>query len=120
MGRADAALASAASEIAAGRFEFAANRAYYACFYAASAVLLKRGRKFVKHSGVRGSVHRDLVKAGLLEASWGKVYDRAFGARQIADYLAFGEVERAEAEALLASARGFVREMERLFAAASS
>jgi uncharacterized protein (UPF0332 family) len=102
MGRADAALASAASEIVA-----------------ASAVLLKRGRKFVKHSGVRGSVHRDLVKAGLLEASWGKVYDRAFGARQIADYLAFGEVERAEAEALLASARGFVREMERLFAAAS-
>lgn len=59
MGRADAALLSAASELAARRFDFAANRAYYASFYAASAVLLVAGRKFVKHSGVRGAVHQE-------------------------------------------------------------
>jgi uncharacterized protein (UPF0332 family) len=47
------ALESARAEHAAGRDRFAMNRAYYACFYAASAVLLNEGRHFVKHAGVR-------------------------------------------------------------------
>ena len=67
MDRTDSALASAASEPAARRYDFAANRAYYACFYAASAVLLAAGRKFTKHSGVRGAVHQDLVKPANLK-----------------------------------------------------
>lgn len=116
MRRADAALESAASELAAGRLEFAVNRAYYACFYAASAVLLIAGRTFVKHSGLRGAVHRDLVKAGRLEPQWGKAYDRLFDARQTADYLMLAEVEAREAEELLAWARGFVEQMQRLYA----
>ncbi|OGA45733.1 MAG: hypothetical protein A3F74_08245 [Betaproteobacteria bacterium RIFCSPLOWO2_12_FULL_62_58] len=74
MDRTDSALASAASELAARRYDFAANRAYYACFYAASAVLLVAGRKFTKHSGVRGAVHQELVKPGLLDATWGRAY----------------------------------------------
>ena len=114
MGRADAALLSAAAELAAGRFDFAANRAYYASFYAASAVLLVAGRKFVKHSGVRGAVHQDLVKTGSLDAGWGKAYDRMFEARQAADYLELFELEEAHASELLGLARGFVAEMERL------
>jgi len=40
------ALQSARSEQHAGRLEFAINRAYYACFYAASAVLLREEEKF--------------------------------------------------------------------------
>ncbi len=68
------ALESAHSELKAGRLDFAVNRAYYACFYAASAVLLKMGKKFVKHSGLRGAVHRELVKTGLIDRKWGKVF----------------------------------------------
>ncbi len=117
MGRADAALSSADSELAARRFDFAANRAYYASFYAASAVLLAAGRKFVKHSGVRGALHRDLVKAGALDVAWGKAYDRLFEARQAADYLELFELEPAHAGELVDLARGFVGEMRRLFAA---
>jgi uncharacterized protein (UPF0332 family) len=116
MRRADAALESAASEIAAGRLDFAVNRAYYACFYAASAVLLIAGRTFVKHSGLRGAVHRDLVKTGRLAPQWGKAYDRLFDARQTADYLMLAEVEAGEAEELLALASGFVGQMQRLYA----
>ena len=55
------ALQSARSEAQAGRLDFAVNRAYYACFYAASAVLPRMGKKFVKHSGLRAAVHQDLV-----------------------------------------------------------
>lgn len=110
------ALSSAASELAAGRCEFAANRSYYACFYGASAVLLLAGRKFARHSGVRGSVHQDLVKTGSLDAKWGKAYDRLFDARQAADYIELFEASETEATELLELARGFVVEMKRLLA----
>lgn len=64
--KAETALSSARSERLADRSDFAVNRAYFAAFYAASAVLLARGQRFVKHSGVRAALHRDLVKSGLL------------------------------------------------------
>ena len=43
---------AARAELDARRYSFAINRAYYAAFYAASAVLLSQGRHFVKHAGV--------------------------------------------------------------------
>lgn len=51
LNKANEALESAESEYRMRRFDFAVNRAYYACFYAASAVLLLMGRKFVKTLG---------------------------------------------------------------------
>lgn len=80
-------LASAESEFAARRFAFAMNRAYYACFYAASAILLRLGHRFSKHSGVRSAVHQKLVKTGLITPDLGKIYDRLFENRQEGDYL---------------------------------
>lgn len=49
--KAQEALESAKSEYKAGRLSFAVNRIYYACFYAVSAVLRERGKKFKKHKG---------------------------------------------------------------------
>lgn len=117
LAKAEAALASARSERAAGRHDFAANRAYYAAFYAASAVLLGRGKRFVKHAGLRAAVHRHLVKAGALDAEWGRAFDRLFESRQRADYLALAEVEAEEADKLIADAAAFVAEMRRLIEA---
>ena len=72
MAKSERALASARAEFQSKRYDFSANRAYYACFYAASAVLLKAGKKFIKHSGVRGAIHQHLVNTGLLDIKWGK------------------------------------------------
>ena len=47
-----------------GYFDFAASRAYYAAFYAASAVLLSGGFEFKKHSGVIAAIHQKFVKTG--------------------------------------------------------
>lgn len=80
--KADAALVSARAEHAAGRFDFAVNRAYYAAFYAASAALLHRGRRFTKHTGLRAAIHRELVKSGAIDAEWGRAFDRLFESRQ--------------------------------------
>jgi uncharacterized protein len=108
------ALDSSRSEFLADRLDFATNRAYYACFYAASAVLLKMGKKFVKHSGLRGAVHKDLAKAGLIEPTWGRVFDRIFENRQSADYVALWDFEREQVEQMIQEAGGFVHQTERL------
>lgn len=106
--KADTALQSAHSEMQAQRFDFAVNRPYYACFYAASAVLLAMGRKFVKHSGLRAAVHKDLVKAGRLTARWGKAFDRIFENRQFADYIELHRFQREQIEDIVKDAEGFV------------
>ena len=114
MRKAEEALESGQSELTAGRLDFAVNRAYYACFYAASAVLLEMGKKFVKHSGLRGAVHRDLVKSGLLDPRWGKVFDRTFENRQSADYAALWDFELEQVREIVKESDGFVRQMEQL------
>ncbi len=43
----------------------AASRAYYAAFYAVSALFALEGRTFRKHSALEAAVHHDLVKMGL-------------------------------------------------------
>ena len=112
--KASQALESTRSEYQAGRFDCAVNRAYYACFYAASAVMLQRGKQFVKHTGLRGAIHKDLVKPGLLAVQWGKVFDRAFENRQVADYLILFVFEPEQVEQLIQEAEGFVGEMHKL------
>ncbi len=107
-------LASADDEARSGRLAFAVNRCYYAAFYAASAALLARGQRFVKHSGVRAAVHRDLVKPGLLSADWGRFYDRLFHDRQQGDYIEFVSFEPGEVGKTVEGTSGLVRALEDL------
>lgn len=62
--KAEECLAAANDEMKAGRLSFAVNRIYYACFYIVSALLIQDNQKFKKHSGVRSSFHKNLVKTG--------------------------------------------------------
>lgn len=110
--KADDAIASAKSEMAAKRFTFAMNRAYYACFYSASAALMGRGFKFTKHSGVRSAVHQQLVKKGLISDEYGKIYDRMFENRQEGDYLELVEFEQGQLEQSIDEAARFVEKMK--------
>lgn len=114
MRRAAEALDSAKSEASAKRYGFALNRSCYACFYAASAVLLNMEREFVKHSGVRAAVHQHLVKPGLVDERFGKVFDSLFESRQAADYIATASFEMGEATAAIREAEEFVHEMQQL------
>ena len=49
--RAEQAVSAAQKLLLDGYYDFAASRAYYAVFYAASALLLQEGLEFRKHSG---------------------------------------------------------------------
>jgi uncharacterized protein (UPF0332 family) len=113
-GKAQEALASANAELAAGRLHYAVNRAYYACFYAASALLLLEGRKFVKHTGVRAALHQWLIKPARLGKAWGEFYDGLFQLRGRADYSAMVLLKAEGVADAVKQATAFVAEMDRL------
>ncbi|MHB8763552.1 MAG: HEPN domain-containing protein [Deferrisomatales bacterium] len=112
--KATEALASAEAELEAGRLSFAVNRAYYACFYALSSVLLHEDLRFVKHSGVRAALHRGLVKTGRLEARWGRFYDRLFENRQRGDYQELVTFDVEQVAEIVEEAKGFLTAMDQL------
>ncbi len=99
----------AARELATGRFyDFAASRAYYAAFYAASALLLREGMEFSKHSGVIAAIHRYFVKTGKLAKEHGKALTWLFEVRGVGDYGGIAHVSRQEVEQALEAAEKFV------------
>jgi uncharacterized protein (UPF0332 family) len=66
-------------------FDIAAARAYYAAFYAASALLLSQGVDTNKHSGVIGLVHQHFVKTGKLDQEQGKSLNWFYGICGVVD-----------------------------------
>ncbi len=114
MTKAETALAAARRDYAAGDMALAVNRIYYACFYAASAVLLSENRQFSKHAGVRAAVHQYLVNANRLSMQWGQFYDQAFEDRQEADYQALTAFEGPRVHNRIHQAAEFLTEMRRL------
>ena len=64
----------------------ACSRAYYAAFYAVSALLLIEGKSYKRHTAVEVAVHRDLVQAGRWDESLGKAYTSLRTARATGDY----------------------------------
>lgn len=64
LAKAERSLAGAESELASGRYDNCANRAYYACFQAAIAALIRVG---VRPRGERGRWNHDFVQAAFAE-----------------------------------------------------
>lgn len=95
--RAIKALATAQRETSSDS-DTAASRAYYACFYAASAVLALDGKTFKSHATVEAAVHRDLVRTGLWPTELGSAYREIRRLRATADYGGFEHVETEDAE----------------------
>lgn len=60
--RAERSLEAARQLALNGHYDFAASRAYYAAFYAATALLLHKGLEFSKHSGVIAAIHQRFVR----------------------------------------------------------
>ena len=75
----------------------AASRAYYAAFFAVSALFAREGRTFRKHRAVEATVHRDLVRPGKWKPELGKAYTRLVRLREIGDYGGGRHVEHDEA-----------------------
>jgi len=64
----------------------AVNRAYYAAFYAVSALLALEGRTFRRHSALEAAVHGELVKGGRWPPELGADYRFLRRLRSTGDY----------------------------------
>jgi len=83
---ADEMLRVAAHNLNEGFYSTAVNRAYYAIFYAANALLATRGLSRSKHSGVIVAFRQHFVKPGLIEAEYSDIYGRVMDNRHAGDY----------------------------------
>lgn len=92
----------------AGSARSSVNRAYYAVFHAARALLASVGFEATKHAGVLTEFDRRFVKTGSFAPSYSKALHGLFDLRTDADYRDFVEVPLEEAADLLAGARDFV------------
>ena len=106
------ALEAARHNLDRGDPETAINRAYYAAFYVATAMLLKVGETPKTHSGTHVRFRRHF--AGALPESTFGFLERAHNLRQRADYDALTLFDERAAADLLADAEYFVAAVEQL------
>jgi len=111
MSLAEQALDTAQGNLVSGDLRATINRAYYAIFYAASAVLLIKGIERRRHSGVISAFREYLVKTDLIETEYSNIYGEALVAREDADYAVEIPVDVDMAETVLNQARRFVQRM---------
>jgi len=95
-----------------GKYKVALTRAYYAVFYAASAVLLSEGIKRSKHSGVQSAFRQSFIKLGVIEAEYSDIYGAARDARELSDYELWFMPAEEFTETVIADAEKFVARME--------
>lgn len=86
MRKAEQALDDAAAALDEERWDTVVNRAYYAAFRAASALLATRDLAFSKHGAVIAEFNRLFVNAEVVPRHLGRDLNRLFKLRQRADY----------------------------------
>ena len=99
--------------LANGFYGSAINRAYYAIFYAANALLVTQGVARSKHSGVIASFRQYFVKPGLIEAEYGEIYGRVMDDQHLSDYDIEATIEPDRANTDMEDARRLVHRIER-------
>lgn len=108
--QADAALGDAQFLLDGGRsVQSVINRAYYAMFYAALALLQEAGTVPSKHAGVIGFFDTEYVLKGVFPRELSQDFHKAFELRQTADYRALQWPAGEDARETLAKAVCFVQ-----------
>ncbi len=99
-------LASAKDDLAKKRFNSCANRAYYACYQAAVALLLKYNvtpageKELRKHGAVQSQIAVLIKRKKILPTNQRDVLSELIGVRITADYFASSVPKRAAKQAL--------------------
>ena len=114
--RAEQSIQAAKDLASKGYHDFSASRAYYATFYAATAVLLNEGLEFNKHSGVVASIHQRFVKTGKLSQEQGKDLNWLYEIRNVADYGGIAHVTQLQAARAIQAAEDFLKAIKSLLA----
>src|SRR3990172_5136473 len=114
--RADTSLQAAKDLLEKEYYDIAASRAYYAAFYASSALLLSAEIDSSKHSGVIAAIHREFVKTGKIDKEQGKNLNWLFELRGVGDYGVIVHVTEGEAIRAVKVAEDFIGAVKSLLA----
>lgn len=109
-------LSAAQDNLRLNHLRVAVSRAYYAMFYATTAVLGSQGQWRSKHQGIIAAFGQFLVKPGLVEPRYGRILHDAFEARLDSDYAPHPDLNEASARQLVTNADDFVGRMIRFLA----
>ena len=91
-----------------GYFNTAVNRLYYACYYAATALLVAHSIETKSHDGVRQMLGKEFVLTGKIPVELGRFYSVAFSKRSAGDYEDFFTHTRETVMELYPQAERFV------------
>jgi uncharacterized protein (UPF0332 family) len=112
MDAANEALAGGKFNLDGSYYAIAVNRAYYAVFYAANALLATEGLARGKHSGTVSAFRQSFVKPGLIEPEYSDIYGSLMDDRHVSNYDMDTSIEPERAANDVESARKFVARIE--------
>jgi len=91
----------------------ACNRAYYAYFYAASALLYSKGKSYGKHSAVLAAFRQYFIKTGEFDKKWSDDYRAIMDNRHTADYELQDDIDKEDALQAIEKSKAFVEEVKK-------
>lgn len=97
-----------------GYYNTATNRLYYACYYAAVALLTKNHISTGTHAGVKTMLGLHFVSKGLISKESGRAFTNLFDCRQRGDYDEFVYSTKEEIDELYPKAQRFIEEIDSL------
>ncbi len=91
-----------------GYYNTAVNRLYYACYYAAVALLIRHGINPGTHAGVKQMIGMHFVATGRMSRETGRSFSLLFERRHSSDYDDFAYSTEEEVNELLPKAKTFI------------
>lgn len=95
-------------------YNAAANRLYYACYYAVTALLVANGYSTQTHAGIKTLLGLHFVSKGLLSNEYGKTFSRLFEIRHSGDYDDFVYCDKAMIDEYMPKAKDFINAIKSL------
>jgi uncharacterized protein (UPF0332 family) len=107
-------IVAARDNLRLGHLRAAVSRAYYAMFYAATALLGSHGLWRSKHQGLIAAFGEHFVRPGLIEPRYGRMLHDAFEMRLDSDYAPYPDLDAASVARLIADAEDFVKRIQEM------
>jgi uncharacterized protein (UPF0332 family) len=107
-------LSEAKGNVEMGFWHTAANRLYYACYYAVTALLIKNGYSTHTHHGVFTLLGKHFVLEGIITSTQNKLYGTLLELRQNGDYNDWISIKENDVKPLVEPAKSFIAEIEKL------
>ena len=110
--KAESALVEARDCASFGHWTLAANRLYYAAYYASSALLISAGHAAKTHEGTIGMIGQHYVRSGILTHEDGSLLARLQNMRHTGDYDDFLDWTKEDVEPYIPKVETFIEKIK--------